>query len=303
MSARLSSLMLALLLGACATAPASAPLENAAAGQKAWTAACGDNDEWDKPGPPFRLHGNSYYVGTCGITALLVTDPSGHVVIDSGTDEGAKVVLANIRKLGFDPADVDFILMSHEHFDHVGGMARLQQATGATVMAHPAAAAVLKSGVVSPDDPQSRSGHPPFPPVGAQAVVTIEQERPQNLGGLVFRPLFTPGHTAGATSWQWRACDGGDCKSIVYADSLNPISSDGYRFSGHPALVAGFRAGTAKVTAADCDIVMAPHPVAVSLRDRLAGDKALVDRSGCRAFAATADSRMDKRLAEEAAGG
>ena len=85
------------LLAGCATAPAAAPLADASAGQKAWAAACEDFDDWDKPGPPFRIYGNTYYVGTCGITALLIVDPDGHTVIDSGTDEGAKVVLAKLE--------------------------------------------------------------------------------------------------------------------------------------------------------------------------------------------------------------
>ena len=301
MFARCAAFAVSLLAGC--TTPQAVPLDDAGPAQKAWATACGDFDEWDKPGPPFRVYGNTYYVGTCGITALLVTGANGHVLIDSGTDAGAQVVLANISALGFNPGDVDFILMSHEHFDHVGGMARLQEATGATVLAHPAAAAVLKTGVTSPDDPQARSGHPTFPPVKSNAIVPIEQERPQQFGELTFQPMFTPGHTAGAMSWQWRSCESATCKSMVYVDSLNPISSDGYRFSDHPGLVAGFRAGTAKVAAAPCDIVVAPHPGAVALRARLAADKPLVDPGGCIAFAATANERMDKRLATEGSGG
>lgn len=291
------------LLASCATAPASAPLADAAEGQRAWAAACEDNDNWDKPGPPFRVFGNTYYVGTCGITALLVTGPTGHTVIDSGTDKGAEVVLANIRALGFDPADVDFLLMSHEHFDHVGGMARLQQATGATVLATPEAAAVLRTGRTSADDPQAASGHPAFPPVKADAIVPLNQERLQQVSGTAFHPMFTPGHTTGAMSWQWNACEGKACKTIVYADSLNPISADGYRFSDHPELATAFRAGIAKLAAAPCDILLAPHPGAASLRARLTGMKPLVDPEGCRAYAATASGRLDKRLADEAAGG
>lgn len=290
------------LLAGCATAPQPAPLADAAAGQRAWAAACADFDEWDKPGPPFRVHGNTYYVGTCGISALLVAGPDGHTVIDSGTDEGAKVVLANIRALGFDPRDVKTLLMSHEHFDHVGGMARLQAATGATILATPEAAKVLRTGVPSESDPQAGSRHPPFPPI-AGPIRELRGEEEQALAGTTFRPILTPGHTLGAMSWSWQDCAAGACRTIVYVDSLNPISDDSYRFSDNPVLVAAFRAGVAKVAAAPCDIVIAPHPTAAALRDRLLGTKPLVDPAGCRAYAATATSRMDQRLAKEAAGG
>lgn len=299
MSVRSIAAAFALLAG-CATAPA--PLADAAIGQRAWAAACADADEWDKPGPPFRIRGNTYYVGTCGITALLVTGPRGHTLIDSGTDKGAEVVLANIRALGFDPGDVKYLLMSHEHFDHVGGIARVQAATGATIVTSAAAAKVLRSGEVDPNDPQSRSNHPPFPPATGRIIeLGVDEARmPQ---GLAARPIFTPGHTLGALSWTWQACDDGDCKTIVYADSLNPISSEGYRYRDHPELVKGFRGGIDAVSSAPCDIVLAPHPVAAAMRARLLGDKPLVDPGGCRAYAAAASERLDKRLAQEAAGG
>ena len=304
MSARFAAAAMAVLLAGCTTAaaPSPAPLADAGAGQKAWAAACEDFDEWDKPGPPFRLYGRTYYVGTCGISALLVVGPDGHTLIDSGTDEGAKIVLANIRALGFDPKDVKTLLMSHEHYDHVGGMARLQAETGATIVATPAAAKVLRSGVTDPADPQAGSDHPPFPPVTGR-IVTIDRSAPTTSGGRTFRLIGTPGHTLGAMSWAWSDCEDGTCRSIVYVDSLNPISADGYRFSDHPQLVAGFRAGAAEVAAADCDIVVAPHPGAVGLRARLLGDKPLIETAGCKAFAATATDRLDKRLAREAAGG
>ncbi|HEU4821767.1 MAG TPA: subclass B3 metallo-beta-lactamase [Qipengyuania sp.] len=289
-----------LLLAACATTDA-APLADAGPGQRAWAAACEAMDEWDKPGPPFRIYGNTYYVGTCGISAILIAGADSHTVIDSGTDKGAAIVLDNIRALGFKPEDVDTLLMSHEHFDHIGGMARLQAATGARIVTTPAAAAVLRSGKPGVDDPQAASGHPAFPPVTGR-IEELTNDSPLRLGAKEFRSIPTPGHTPGALSWAWRACERGECKTIVYVDSLNPISADGYRFSDHPELVAPFRTGITAIAAADCDIVIAPHPIAVQLRDRLLGARPLVDRNGCRAFAATASERLDKRLAAEATG-
>ena len=299
MSARLVIVFAALLAG-CATATPP-PLADAAPAQRAWAAACGDFDEWDKPGPPFRVFGNTYYVGTCGISALLVVSPDGHALIDSGTDKGAEIVLANIRALGFDPKDVKVLLMSHEHFDHVGGMARLQGATGATIVATPEAAKVLRTGLPGHDDPQSNSGHPAFSPVSGR-IVELDGEAPQLVGDIELRPIRTPGHTPGALSWTWRSCENSVCAAVVYADSLNPISSDGYKFSDHPALVSAFRAGIAEVAAEPCDIVLAPHPGAAAMRDRLLAIKPLLDRDGCRAYAAGATARLDKRLADEAAG-
>src|SRR5688572_1031185 len=106
-------------------APSAAAMVEAralAAEPAEWAAQCGDWDEWDKPAPAFRVHGDTYHVGTCGITAVLVAGPQGDVLLDTGTRNGSSSVLANIRNLGFYQENLRAILTSHEHYDHVGGV-------------------------------------------------------------------------------------------------------------------------------------------------------------------------------------
>ena len=270
-----------------------APLEIAG---KAFDAACEDFDNWDKPAPPVRIHANTYLVGTCGIASILVTGSQGHVLIDSGTDAGAGVVAENIRSLGFRLRDVKYLLHSHEHIDHVGGIARLQRLTGAQLVASPAAAGVFRTGTFGEGDPQAGM-HPPFPVARVDQIVTDGQT--VRLGELMFTAIATPGHTPGALSWHWGACDGGVCRRMVYLDSLNPISRDGYRFGDHPAYVAAFRSGIAKVAAVECDILLTPHPSSSQMIDRMAGRAPLHNRNACRDYAASAGKRLDDRLATE----
>ena len=262
----------------------------------AFDAACADFDKWDKPAPPVRIHANTYLVGTCGISAILVTGSDGHVLIDSGTERGAELVAANIRSLGFKLADVKYRLHSHEHIDHVGGIARLQQLTGAQLVASPAAAAVFRTGTPDDDDPQAGM-HPPFPAARVERV--IRDGATVRLGNLLLTALETPGHTPGALRWHWGVCDGGVCRRIVYADSLSPISREGYRFSDRPAYVAAFRAGLAKVAALECDIVLTPHPSASGMIDRMAGKAPLTNANGCRDYVTGIVKRLDERLATE----
>lgn len=290
--------LLPLLLLAAAP-PAVAPQGPAPA--HPWARACADDDGWDKPGPPFRIFGNSYYVGTCGIAAILITSSKGHILIDSGTDKGADVVLSNIRALGFKPTDVAILLSSHEHFDHVGGMAKLQKATEAKVLASTAAARVLTTGKDSADDPQ-HGMHPPMRPVKPVGVIREGQKVRYNGDGLVLTPLFTPGHTPGAVSWQWQSCEGSQCRTIVYADSLSPVSSETYRFSAHRAYLAAYRAGIARLAKAECDIVVTPHPSASGMRSRLVAGR-LAGVAPCRAYATAVRVRLEARLAKEAKGG
>lgn len=265
-----------------------------------WAAGCREFDEWDKPAPPYRIHGSTYYVGTCGISAILIADPAGHILIDSGTEAGAQVVLDNIGKLGFRPNEIATILHSHEHFDHVGGFALLRQATGAHIVASRAAAQVLRTGEDDPADPQFGM-HPAMKPVTVDVVVDGgETVRTENT---VVTAISTPGHTPGALSWSWQSCEQGTgCKQIVYADSLSPIGSDSYRFGDHPAYLAAFRAGLQSLAQTPCDILLTPHPSASDMVKRAAGGS-LVGGITCSAYAASIGARIDKRLTEEAAGG
>jgi len=262
-----------------------------------YAAACKDNDDWDKPAPPVRLHANPYLVGTCGISAILVTGSDGHVLIDGGTDKGADLIAANIRALGFKLADIRFLLHSHEHHDHVGGTARLQQLTGATLVASARAATAFATGTLAGDDPQA-GALPPFAPARVGRVIGDGDS--VRLGNLMLTAIATPGHTAGALSWRWESCDGGVCRTMVYADSLSAVSSDKYRFTDHPALVAAFRHSLARIATSRCEILLTPHPSASAMRARIIGEQPLFDPEGCRTFAAARTKALDERLAKEA---
>ncbi|MEZ5682251.1 MAG: subclass B3 metallo-beta-lactamase [Erythrobacter sp.] len=265
--------------------------------------ACEEWDEWDKPGPPVHILGGTWYVGTCGISAILITDPSGHILIDSGTEKGAEHVLANIRRIGVDPKDIRYILASHEHFDHVGGHALMTRETGAEVIASPEADAVFRSGKVSPDDPQAESGHPDMAPVIPARLIADGETL--TLGKNAITAHATPGHTPGAMSYSWTACSlPGEppvCRRIAYVDSLSAVSSDDYRFTDHPALVASFRETFAKVDALPCDILLTPHPSGSRLIERLKSGN-LEPPGQCAAYAKQQGSALDKRLARETRG-
>ena len=101
------------LMLAATTMPVTAKTADVIASQgKALAAACKGRDGWTDPAPPAHIFGTTYYVGTCGITVLLITSPKGHVLIDSGPVEAAPFILANIRKLGLRPSDVKLLVGS-----------------------------------------------------------------------------------------------------------------------------------------------------------------------------------------------
>lgn len=297
LSARfLAAALLALPLLGAKEPPPPAARDN---GQVAWAEACKGDDGWDTPGPPFRVHGNTWYVGTCGIAAILINDESRVVVIDSGTEKGADVVLANLRSLGVDPKNVQLLLASHEHFDHVGGMARLIAATGADLFASGEAIAVMQTGKANRDDPQFGS-LPPMQPTKWGIPYYAPETRGLLVDVMEITPIDTPGHTPGAMSWSWKSCEGADCKTIVYADSLSPVSSETYRFSDHPEYVAAFRESIAAIAALDCDILLTPHPSASAMPER-ARTGSMVGGMTCAQYADAKTKALDERLAREAA--
>lgn len=205
-------LLLALATGpvAAATLVADAPKD------------CEACAEWNEPQAPFRIFGNTWYVGTKGLSAILVADDAGLVLIDGGLPQSAPLIDANIRALGFETGQVRLILNSHAHYDHAGGIAALQRASGATVAASPRGADALRSGHPTRDDPQFAIPGGGFPPVAVQRLVR-DGERLQ-VGALAVTAHFTPGHTPGGTSWSWRSCEGSRCLGIAYADSASRAS-------------------------------------------------------------------------------
>jgi metallo-beta-lactamase class B len=263
--------------------------------------ACKPGAKWAEPAPPLKIFGNTYFVGTCGISAILVTSKDGAVLIDAGVEEAAPLVEANIRALGFKLEDVRILLNSHEHNDHVGGLAALARDTHATVEAREPGASALERGRGGPADPQFKLGLSFAPIANVHRIADGEHVK---LGTIDITAHATPAHTPGSTSWTWTSCEGERCLDIVYADSLTPVSDDDYRFSdeaAHPGVLDTFRHSIATVGGLKCDILLTPHPDASDLWHRLgAGATApLVAGDACRNYAATATKNLDARVAKE----
>lgn len=293
----LTVMFIAAIAASCAPQPS--PITNAKKTFDPIKQACAGRDGWSDPAPPAHIFGNVYMVGTCGITSLLITTPKGHYLIDGATNKAAEGIARNIRKLGFDPKHVRYLLVTHEHLDHAGGLAKLKQITGAKFSVSYTARAAMESGLPDPEDPQ-HGLHPPFPGITAESFLP-DGTRLQ-IGDEEIIAIATPGHSPGSTSYTWKSCDGNACRRIVYADSLNAVSADSYRFSDHPDYVATLRSSMARIEAIkDCDIMISPHPFQSEFFERLAGEKPLVDADRCKQYVSAARARLDARLAKEAA--
>lgn len=266
-----------------------------------------DRAAWNAPQQPFKIFGNTYYVGPHGLSSILVKTSQGLVLIDGDLPESAPRIEANIRALGLRVSDVRWILNSHAHGDHAGGIAELQRASGAQVVASAAGAHAMALGGADPDDPQYGLA-PAYPAV--QHVRVVADGETLHLGDVDITAHYTPGHTPGSTSWTWRSCEGGTCLNMVYADSLTALTNAHYRYTdspAHPHSVENFRRSIAKVAAMPCDILLTPHPDASGFWDKVkqresgARPDALVDRAACKTYAADAEKTLDALLQKERA--
>lgn len=284
---RCAFLLCAALVGMAAAPQADDPLTRPLAVERAPT--------WLAPRPPVRMIGNSYLVGFGGLSVALIDTGKGLILIDGALPQGAPAILANVRALGFDPRDIKYILSTEPHFDHAGGIAALARDTGATVVASDRGAQGLRMGRLAQDDPQlGYDGR--FPAVAKVRV--IRDREVLRLGRTAVTALATPGHTPGSMSWSWRSCEGGQCKTLVFASSLNPVSADGYRYTSAPGrvVVASFRRSHDVMRTIPCDILVSAHADQNGATERF-----LTAPGACRRYAEASERALTKRLQEESA--
>lgn len=257
---------------------------------------CGGKYGWEVPAPPVHIYGETFFVGSCGISSLLIVSSAGLILIDGGTEKNAKSVAANIERLGYRLSDVKYILNSHEHYDHTGGISELQRLTGAKIIALAASKPILEAGHSFRDDPQVELLKP-FPAFHVDRV--IHDGDTVRLGKLKLTAHSTPAHSPGSTSWTWRSCENGKCVRIAYADSVTIPVDKHYRVLDHPEHVAQFRAALQKIAVLPCDLLITPHPDISNLFARLAGQAPLIDRGACAAHAMRGAANLENQMKSE----
>lgn len=184
-----------------------------------------------QPAEPFRIAGNLWYVGANDVAAFLITGPDGHIVIDGGYPGTAPMILESIATLGFDIADVEVLLNSEPHFDHAGGLAELQRASGAQLWASPASAEVIAAGGDDPDIilPLRMLFWIGLLGYDAPRVDHVFDDGDTiRVGPLAVTAHVTGGHTRGCTSYSFPVQDGERELLAVSACSLVVLGATGY---------------------------------------------------------------------------
>jgi len=210
---------------------------------------------WVEPFKPFRVIGNVYYVGTQGLAMFLITNPEGHILIDSGLEQSAPIVLDNVAKLGFNITDIKILLSSHAHFDHVAGHALIKARTGAKVFASVADAELLESGGKT----DFRFGSEiSFPTVAVDR--RLRDGEKVTLGASTLTMRLTPGHTKGNSTWILTVRDQGSDYQVVLAGSMsiNP-GVKMLNYAPYPTSGADYAKSFELLESLHPDIYFAPH--------------------------------------------
>lgn len=246
---------------------------------------------WRTPTEPFKIIDNVYYVGTAGLSSFLVTSPEGHALIDSALPDGTSMIKANIEKLGFRLTDIKYLLNTHAHYDHAGGLAELKRDTGAQLVAS------------APDKPLLEGGYYPgresdeslkFPPVKVDRIVG--QGDKVRIGKVTLTANMTPGHSPGCTSWttvtrekKWNHTVVFFCSATIAANRLvgNPT---------HKGIVDDYKKTFATARGIIADVFLAPHPEMFKMEEK----RALIGRYGVNPFVRASEFHTFVRAAEKA---
>ena len=259
------------------------------------------NPDWSIPAEPVQIADQLYQVGTATLTSFLITSDEGHILIDVPLNENVDLVLANVHKLGFDPSDVEILLGSQAHYDHVGGFASMMEATGAELVLSELDGELVASGGRGDFFLGDRGMFRP-----ARASRTVSHLETVTIGDRTLTAHLTPGHTKGCTTWSGEFTIDGEPERFVSICSLT--AHPGYRLVGsdpsYPGIARDFCRSIAYLRGLSADIFASTHTAWFNLEEKTkafqAGDRrAFVDPEGYVAFIDDSERAIAQKLTEE----
>jgi metallo-beta-lactamase class B len=257
--------------------------------------------KWNTPTEPFKMIGNVYYVGTDGLASYLITSPQGHVLVDTVMPESTSLIKTNIEKLGFKITDIKYLLNTHAHIDHTGGLAEMKQASGAQMVAGEADKPLLEGGYYPGAQEVDALK---FPPVKVDR--TAREGDKVTVGDVTLTARETPGHSPGCTSWEFSVKDGDATRSVLIFCSGTVALN---RLVGNPTysgIVADYRKTFARAKDMKVDVLLAPHPEMYKMAEKRAklsegGPNPFVNPGEFNDYAASLEKAFEDALVKQTA--
>lgn len=167
---------------------------------------------------PFKVFDNIYYVGIQVVGAYLITTSAGLILVDATYAETGDLVLESIRKLGLDPANIKYILITHQHADHFAGVGRvLQVAKGARVGMSQADWEGVERLQAAGEGGNQNNG------ITLTRDLVVKDGEVITLGDTTLKVYVTPGHTPGALAIDVQGkADGRTFRSLIPNTGINP---------------------------------------------------------------------------------
>ena len=265
--------------------------------------AQGDSD-WMQSFPPYRIIDNVYYVGSKGLASFLIATPDGLILINSSLKSSVPLIQASVEKLGFRFRDIKILLISHAHFDHCAGSARIKELTGAKYMVMDADAAEVESG--GKDNFQyGDSATSSYPPAKVDRV--LHDGDKVTLGRTTLTALLTPGHTKGCTTWTMTVNAGGKAYSAVIVGS--PNVNAGYKLVNndkYPQIASDYERMFRVLNSLPCDVFLGAHGNYYGMEAKFArmqkpGPNPFIDAEGYRSYIAERELAFRAELKKQKA--
>jgi metallo-beta-lactamase class B len=157
--------------------------------------------------PPFKVFDNLYWLGTRQHSSWALQTSGGIIIIDTNFAWATQPeIIDGLTKLGLNPRDVKYVVISHAHGDHDQGAAELQKRYGAQVVMGAADwDATLKR-------PATAAGGVP-----KRDIAVGPEGMKLNLGDASVSIIATPGHTPGTLSYVFPVKDQGRTVMVAYS--------------------------------------------------------------------------------------
>jgi metallo-beta-lactamase class B len=197
--------------------------------------------------PAHKMIANLHYVGTGTLNSYLFTTPQGHVLINTNYEDTVPLLQASVEKLGFKMADIEIILGSHAHGDHMQADAVVKELTGgAMVMAMEQDVPALKT-------MKAPSGKP-------HPIDRVLKDGEQiTLGGTTLTAHLTPGHTRGCTTWTTRVQEGGRSYDVLIACGGLQEGAQLVNNKAYPEIAEDFALSIKKFKSLQADVFLGAH--------------------------------------------